>query len=414
MTGVRAPGIWRFLVGLGAVIGLLTAIVATPLGQPIAVVWATPVQVEISTTEVPAGGRFDVAVMAAAPDESIVELGVFGALNTTLLTTSLEDGAANFTIDGVHTRHSGVITVVASVLGNSSVPADIGVVPLEAVEPVVPLVGPRTIVADGADITMVTVSPADRYGNAVSTGTDVMTTLTRADGSVERRADPVAGGVAATIATATTETGRVTVSTTVGTAGGPSNVFDEVAGRPADFRVEIDTRNPIADGFNLRDVQTTTLRDRYGNLLPDGVAAVFTVESEAGSTFVHTTVQGGIARTRIKAPGRPGVLTIQALVSGAESELTSLRFDPAVDVVPVATATVNDITTFTVGPVQSTLGGYVPDGTTVVVYDSSAEVLASAEVRGGFGEVTLEGYHGMVEIDVLGLRTTVSIDRTGP
>lgn len=410
----RIPGLGRIVFGLALL--LATAIVTTTTSvteQPTVTSWGGPISVEVETAQVVAGDEFTVVVRAPVEDGTIAQLGKFGALSSTLASEPLVDGRAAFTVSALETRHRGVISIVARVRGSSSKPVDVMVLAQPAVAPVVPLVGPRTIVADGVDITMVTISPADQYANALPDGTEVATTLIETDGTVRARSDQVDGGVAAIIVTGTTETGRVTVSSTVGQADGPSNVFDQVAGAPADFAVEIDERNAVADGFNLREVKTTQLRDRFGNVLPDGIGVVFAVDTDNGSTLVNATVQGGIARSRIQAPTSAGTITVRALISGATSESTSLAFDAAVDSVPVAVSSAGEWRTLRVGPVLSTLGGYVPDGTLVSIFGSRDELAVTAEIRGGFAEVVVPDTARSLEVEVLGLRASVPGSESG-
>lgn len=404
----RMSGVGRFVLGLALL--LMAAIASTVTSraeQPIATGWGGAFSLDVSQAEVAAGDEFDVTVFAEARDGAIAELAIFGTLNSTLLSEPVVDGAAAFTISEVHTRHRGMIAFVATIEGKATDPVNVMVLPQPAVEPVVPLVGPRTIIADGVDITMVAVSPADQFGNAPIDDTEVATTLSRTDGAVEPRTDLVDGGIAAIIVTGTTETGRVTVSSTVGDAGGPGNVFDQVAGAPADFAVEIDPRNAVADGFNLRDIMTTVLRDQFDNILPDGIGVVFEITSEDGLTFAHATVQGGVARTRIQAPASAGTISVRALISGAVSETTSLIFDAAVDALPVEVSTGDEWHTVTVGPVLSQLGGYVPDGTVASIYDDTGQLLATAEIRGGSVAVLVPETPGRIEVEVLGLRVEV-------
>lgn len=410
----RTPGLGRFVLGLSLLlIAIIAGVITGSSQQPIATSWGGALSMEVSSTEVVASEQFEVVIFAAAEDGTPAQLAIFGTLSSTLLSEPVTNGRAVFTVSEIHTRHRGVMVLVASVERITADPVNVMVLPQQAVEPVVPLVGPRTIVADGIDITMVAVSPADQFANALTDGTEVATTLTRADGEVEPRTDPVDGGLAAHIVTGTTETGRVTVSSTVGDADGPSSVFDQVAGTPADFAVEIDDRNPVADGFNLREVKTTLLRDQFGNVLPDGIGVVFAIESDNGSTLVNATVQGGLARARVQAPTSAGTIIIRALVSGATSEPTAVTFDAAVDSLPVTASTIDGWHTLNVGPVLSTLGGYVPDGTLVSVYAGGTQPLTTAEIRGGSADVRVPETRDLIEVEVLGLRVAVPNTGTG-
>ena len=267
----------------------------------------------------------------------------------------------------------------------------------------VPLVGPRTIVADGSDMTMTVVTPMDRFGNPVADGTSVEIELLWPDGNRSVLTEAVDRALVAILIESTTETGRVTISASVDDADGPNNVVDQVAGVPAPFTVDADTRNALADGFALHAVQTSELRDEFGNTLPDGVSAVFVLEDGDQTSLVQTTVQGGIARAVIEAPNEPGQVALTARVSGAQSAPTVIDFAPAVSLF-VATQRVSESgVTITIGPVVTARGGYVPDGTVVTIRErDSGTVITDAALRGGITEVVLDNAAVALEAEVLG------------
>ena len=152
---------------------------------------------QANVDEIVADHGFEVTVLAPASDGTATQLGVFGAVNSTLLTGPLIDGSVSFAVPAEATRQRGSITLVATVLGTSSSPINVVVQPGRPSEPVVPLVGPRTIVADGADRTMITVSPADQFGNALADDTAVSTVIVDTQGASQTVVVPVDGGVAA-------------------------------------------------------------------------------------------------------------------------------------------------------------------------------------------------------------------------
>lgn len=416
MTHENSPsfprGLIMMLVSGACFVAVLIALVVGGrlLEDEIVTSWAGPIAIDAPTTH-SAGDVMTIRVAANAPPGTSLQLAVFAPLSATMLEQPLQGGVASFEIDGKLLQHAGLYQLVARIEGSTSEPHQVQVWPDEPVDPVVPLVGPRTIIADGADITMTVVTPIDQFGNPVANGTAVDIEVLRPNGDRSTEREQVERGIAATILTATTETGRVTISATSGQAEGPNNVVDQVAGSPAPFSVEADLRNPLADDFTLHQVQTSELRDQFGNLLPDGVAVVFVVQSTQGTSFVHASVQGGIARAAIQAPDRASELTLVARVSGAQSAPTILRFEPAVDVVVAVLSASDDSVTLTIGPVLTARGGYVPDGTIALISDpESGEILRSIALRGGTAVLDIEMPSRSLDVAVLGASTTVDLE----
>jgi len=372
--------------------------------------WSGPIAIQSDVTH-PAGEELTVTVTASAPQGTTLQLAIFAPLSATLLEQPLERSSATFVIDPTLIEHAGVYQLVAHVDNSVSQTHQIRVIPSEAVDPVVPLVGPRTIIADGEDATMTVVTPIDQFGNPVADGTEVVFDVLRPSGRRNSVLLPVEQSIAAIIIESTTETGRMTISATSGQAEGPSNVVDQVAGTPAPFTVEADLRNPLADGFTLHTVQTSELRDQFGNLLPDGVAAVFIVQDARGESLVHASVQGGIARAAIEAPEHAGELTLLARVSGTQSPPATLVFVDAVESLTASMSTSGGRANLTIGPVLTARGGYVPDGTTALISDPvSGATIASVALRGGLGQLELDAPAGALDVEVLGMTTTVEVE----
>jgi len=405
------PGIARIVIGGLLLIGTIAALLFTgPSSEHAAIDRVGPIHVE-APPQIDAGSPFMVTVTAEASNETSMQLAIFAPVNTTLLEAPLLDGQASFSVSQRLTEHAGSLQLVARVGTQDSPPKVLLVVPLTAVDPVVPLVGPRTIIADGSDVTMTVVTPTDRFGNPLQSGTPVTIEVLRPNGERTQLADVVSGGLASALIGSTTETGRVTISSSVDDADGPSNTVDQVAGVPAEFTIQIDSRNAIADGFALHEVQTSELRDRFGNLLGDGVSATFIVESAAGTSLIYSVVQGSIARAVVEAPDGPGEITIRARVSGRESLPVAMAFEPAVDAFPALMASGGNGTTIAIGPALTIRGGYVPDGTVVTIEAAATgAVVAEAELRGGTAQLDFEEsleQKGPLDAMLLGATTRV-------
>lgn len=398
--------------GLLLLVATLAVRVIVPESPAAAIVSPTSLLVDAPSV-VAAGESLEIGVRAPVADRTDVALGVFSAVESTLLKATVANGVARFTLQPVLLDHAGRVTLVAQV-GATRTTHDIIVTAGPAVEPVVPLVGPRTIVADGQDITMVVVSPGDEFGNPLD-GALVEVQVVRPDGLTERFSPVVEDGIAASILTADTTAGRVSIVASVDGKNGPVNVVDQVAGRPGDFTVTTVANSSaqlFADGFTLYEVSTSALRDAFGNLLPDGVVTTFEIESPDGLSFAEATVQGGYATADLESPSTPGPVTVRARTSGRTSSPLSLQFMPAVKQLTASIShDARGLAVVEVGPVVTVNGGYPADGTLVELRDATTrDPVASASLYRGAASVTLrDSLVAPIIVEVLGARTELSL-----
>jgi len=152
-----------------------------------------------------------------------------------------------------------------------------------------------------------------------------------------------------------------------------------------------------------------SLIDEYGNALPDGIDVFADMTGATGVRRLKSETIKGVAEFAIEAPGRPGQASIVVNASGTQSDPLILEFEPMVDDMPVSVVTDLDGMVISVGPVFSTLGAYIPDGTFVNVdseFGPSQHPTFNGEVA-----ITLPLTTEPVELELLGYRRTIRVDR---
>lgn len=394
---------------------------------------------EVSTLDAPqrivAGEAIGVVVEASGSGP--IELDVIDAFSTTTLTVEADrrdpDGRIRFDVPGHLTRASGVVTFRAVGGVGDDVATSTLIVPAGAVDPLDVVVGPRTVVADGADETMAIGFVTDEFGNPLLDGTTVPLTL------IGERADTVTvdavleGGVAARLIGSGTIAQRVEVYASVDDARlasrrvdyhevpGPAAAVDVVLAAGADERL-------VADGRTLLDVRTAPLFDQHGNLLIDGRLVRLETDGPDGIGQLTARTIDGIARFDVVAPSRAGSMTLRADVDGVSSSGIVIEYGPAVTALPVDLVTAPDGITVSIGLVRDDRGAVVVDGTNASITlgsraadsdgaDGAVAVLATNEVQliDGRAQVAfdasvleqLEPGTVVVDVTVLGVTTTV-------
>ena len=350
-----------------------------------------------------AGEPLTVTVWSTAPDGAVLPVSVLTGMVAVERTVTIAAGTGSLHLDGDDVRRSGVVTL-AGPGPDGPITRQIRIVAGAPEGDLTPLVGPRSIVADGVDHTMIVAIPTDRFGNPVADGTAVSVQARRPSGWVDTATMTTVHGLAATTIDAETRAGTTSVATTSGSATGPAIPFVEVAGPPAAIVLECDDRVLVADGQALHEIRSAPLRDAFGNAVTDGTAVQLVVRDPVGVRRVPAVVVSDRIVATIEAPELPGPVVVEAIVGPVVSEPLTLPFLPAVTDIPAVVRTIEGRQVVEVGPVLDTLGAHLPDGTTVLI-DGRALTL-----DGGIARIPLPG-PGPIVVEVLGTRTTVRAAR---
>jgi hypothetical protein len=368
----------------------------------------------IAPGQVVAGSAIEVVVEGEGSGS--VELDVVDAYAVTTYVAAMSDGSATVELPPELTSTSGVIEFIARGATNDGVvatsTATTQVVPDSAAASIDVHAGPRTIIADGNDTTMVATIPSDAFGNPLPDGHAVIITLVDDAGRVVDVDADIEHGVAAELISSGTSAGTVEVFATDGSVSSRRVEYDEVPGAASAVSTVLtgDSSTLVADGRQLIEVSTSTIVDRFGNRLLDGHLVQLRTDGPGGVGLATATTIDGIARFRVPAPSRPGTVTLAAMVDGTVGEPMILTFAPAVSAIP-AVVRIDDTgsSIVDVGPVLDALGAVVSDGTPVTVSTDGAESI-DLPLRGGMAsiDVGVLDVGTAVDIEVLGVMRTVT------
>lgn len=280
------------------------------------------------------------------------------------------------------------------------------------VEPLMPLVVPRSIIADGKDAAMVVTVPIDQFGNPVAAGTPVQLRVLHPDNEMENMLIHVHHSVAWANIVSHTRAGRTTVTAATAHAYGPEATLLEVAGWPEAITIGADPTTLPAASRQSITLRTEIMRDRFGNITPDGTAVTFVVETSMGTEQrIPAVTIDGVAETSLPAAHTPGVYTMYATLYGVESRPLQVAFTPGsadnTFPVDVRADAANQAIVITAGPLLGPLNQYVPDGTPVLFKLTGERdyVWRTAMATAGHTKVELrmaELVAGNYTVDVLG------------
>ncbi|MEV8508431.1 hypothetical protein AB0368_26915 [Actinoplanes sp. NPDC051475] len=359
------------LLAAGTALTVLAAAAAVAVNRAfvadLGVVITRPMQLSLTfTRRVQAAEPVTVAVGGAPPGAavSLISVGSIGAVTADAVAGR---NGATFELSDDTTRWAGTVTLIAR-SGNSVTSATLTVAPGPVVGPALAAVGPRSIVADGTDRSMVVTVPTDRFGNAAPDGTQVDVIRGRA-GAGERRTELRMDGLLAHgLLQSGTEAATGEVRVGVGAVSGPTVSLDEVAGPPKPFTLQVTGAVPDADGRSLLTVATAVLTDRFGNVQPDGTEVNLRWNEASGGSEADGYTVRGVAQFAIEAPGQAATLALRATCRGtATARPLNVRFRAVQPTIALTARRNPKGIGVVVGPVRGSLGALVADGTPAAV-----------------------------------------------
>lgn len=304
-----------------------------------------------------------------APNGTPVTLVVSSSYGSHLLRATFRDGFAWFDVLPELTTDAGSGTAVVTA-GSASGAASLTLLPDVAVDPVIPFVGAKSIVADGAHYAMAVIIPFDQYGNLLPDGTVVNIKSSHPNGALRHYQPEVKHGFAWEEIYSTTTAGRTLVTATVHDAFGPEGAIIEIPGWPIPFDIFISPDNLPADGFHLLNIRSGIITDKNGNVMPDGTMIKYQMSDSDGSVREYPTVTlDGVAEVTVQTPRQPGVYQIRGTAFGMQTEPVTVEFLPGPALGEFAMAlsfdTVDNAFLITAGPITGSLDQFVADGTEV-------------------------------------------------
>lgn len=363
------------------------AIQALQLSAPAQIAAGQPLTVVVQSEPVTATGMI-----------LLTAQGSFGYLPQQ---SELINGRAHFVLTPLHTQRAGQVHLLAR-RGALAAAHDLTIVPGPPVDPLLPLVSPRSLVADGNHATMAVMAPRDEFNNPVADGTVV---VVRVQHPILPGAEPATG--LAIVRTRTqhllawaslssrTRAGRMLIAASAGNSHSPERFVVAVPGPPRPFTISAEPLTAPADGRQIVQIGSAPIRDRYGNQLLAGTNVTLLAAMPNGElrTMPATIIDGQLAGA-LQAPAQPGPLFVRAWIEGISSNVLQIDFTPgpAVQRIPVVTQRTAAGVVVRAGPLVGQLDQFIPDGTEVtfrVTAPDATVITTVAPADYGYAELLL-------------------------
>jgi hypothetical protein len=337
--------------------------------------------VKPSSIEIDAPGE----IMAGQPIS--VTVSVFDSSNNMEIVLILEgsfgavpqisdssQGEAIFSLGSNWTQYAGALKLTARA-GGVETTRTVNVIPGPAADPILPLVGPRSIVADGEHWTMVVAVPMDEFGNAVAEGTQTAIHVQHpvAPGQLPESAqEHIAAETRHQLTWARIYSGhtagQTSISVTADDAHSPERSIREMPGPPVAVDISANPAILAADGRQLVFLSTGQIKDQFDNILLEGTSVNFLATEPNGSRrIIPATIVDGRAYATLQSSSEPGTMTVKSWIAGVESGNVNITFEegPAISAFSVAINIAEDELFLSAGPLVAALNQLVPDGTDV-------------------------------------------------
>ncbi|RVU90922.1 hypothetical protein EH230_08435 [Flavobacterium columnare] len=299
-----------------------------------------------------------------APDNSW--LFINHSYGKTILYGKRKNNFLFFEIPAIYTQKTGNISWCLIheekiiLKGNTEIyPTIISSKPLEA------YLGPPSTLAGPPHFVMFVTIPSDIYDNP-------MPTNTRVDykehffNNIQNDIILTKNLIAWKNTFAPTKSGKIFLSALVNTS--TTKEFEAVIypNIPTDFSINYTRPHFFADGNQITTLSTSTIKDKFGNIVSDGTQINFLIKNSKG---IFLTTQGntikGIATTQILHPDHKEKYNVKAFVNGM-AESNTINIDYKNITVQIPYKFINN-RTLTVGPIRSYMEQLVPDGIAVSV-----------------------------------------------
>ena len=220
--------------------------------------------------------------------------------------------------------------------------------------------GPRSIVANVRDYTMLVSIPTDTLDNTLPDNTEVAL-KSQFKSNITTTSHEITSGFVWKRIYAPLKTGRVSTGSTIKTISSKELVADVFPDVAQDFTITASSNHNYADGNEIITFKSSQIRDAHGNVMTDGTLVTFFMTNATGAHWqITASTINGYAFAKALHPHFPTTWKVQAAATGiAQSNIITQDFKAILNTIPQPQITERNLT---VGPLTSYLGQLVQNG----------------------------------------------------
>jgi len=271
-------------------------------------------------------------------------------------------------------------------------------------------IGPPSIIAGGEEYTMPVVIPTDMYDNPLPDSTSV--TIRHQFMQFEKEKIVHTKDIIAwNNIHSYSSSGRLLIASEVRETSSKEFSIDVFPSLAQDFEITSNRKHAYADGNQITEFVTSTLRDSYGNTVSDGTIVQFVIQDTTGMRLqTQASTINGRAMGKILHPDNASVWKVKGVIPGiAESNELQIDYKPVISDFEIQFT--NNNRNLTIGPLLSFMKQRIPDGALVSLKIFQENKLLETKIETSFnGNVKFfleEGFYdpGMydIEIEALGV-----------
>lgn len=341
-----------------------------------------------------------------------LEFIISGTYGTTVLPIEMGNKQLKINIPKEITQHAGIINWQLIAGGKTIQNGDFKLFSnLDALKTVENYLGPRSIIANNRDYTMLVSIPVDSLDNLLPDGTNVLMQH-QFKGTINKETHQVKAGFTWQRINSPLTTGRLITGSTLNYISSTelvADVFPDIA-RP--FKIYEDSNHNYADGNEIISIKTDQIKDPNGNVMSDGTIVTFFMTDNFNQRWTTTaSTVNGYAFAKALHPEKPSTWTVRGVITGmVESPEIDINFKSILKEIIIQKQERN---TIIIGPLTSYLGQTVPDGIQVSLKLDGKEIILRTKngiVSHTYDTKTILPGNYELKVESLGITALKSID----
>jgi hypothetical protein len=290
------------------------------------------------------------------------QLFLIHSYGKTVLNTENNNGKLDYKIPAIYSLKTGVVSWYLLEDQNKLASGTFTIIPNDATVTVLEnYLGPPSLLTGTEHYTMMVAIPTDKYDNPKQDNTAVIIKDQFLEDitATEKKTDYF---IAWKNIYSRTKSGKMLISTECNNTDSKEFETDVQPSPAEDFLINYNRPHQFADGNQITTLQTSIIRDKYGNIAGDGTLVTFQMVTKNDihlKTYAATI--NGIATGQVLHPDHEDTFIVKGYVTGiAESKPIKISYSALVDNL---TYTFNEKNRkITVGPLRSFMKQIVPDG----------------------------------------------------